>query len=384
MVDGLYVQILGNLLFCIVFLFLWRQSGVIFFKFWCLAWGAESLAILFTAIARVSKSPGWLVPHALFEFGFALSLVAAARAATPRANSNWGKWLKMLFLFPAFLLVTELLDGIGRYAVFQAVHSLAVAVIFLVSFFAFSSETGTKRTVAANLFRFTLLGLGLLFLHHAGAYFYMQGSGPRPWWLTYLNYLHFYTLALQTLLAFSALAMWIEHQQNRVEEIAKELDTLRRETSRKDLDHLTGLSNQATLSRRMDQPFDGVVAVCDVDEFKLVNDHYGHLTGDEILRNLGHLLLSSIREEDEAFRWGGDEFVVLFHNQMLQVGQKRMTSISERFDDFRVRGFGGLQIHFSWGAAEGHGRPLRLALDEADHQMYTSKRERGHVRGAGS
>jgi diguanylate cyclase (GGDEF)-like protein len=383
-VDGLYVQIFGTVLFSLVFLFLWQQSGVVYFKFWCLAWGAEALALLFTAIAQQSRSPRWLIPHALLEFSFALSLVAAARAATPRGNSHWAKWLKALFLFPIFLLITELAGGSDRYGAFQGIHSLAVAVIFLVSFFAFSMDMGATRSVATNLFRFMLMANGLLYLHHAGAYLYMQASGPRPWWTGYMDYLHFYTLALQTLLAFSALAMWIERQQDRVVQIALELDTLRRETSRKDLDHLTGLLNQATLSRRMDLPFVGVVAVCDMDEFKPINDRYGHLTGDEILRNLGHMLQTSVRADDEAFRWGGDEFVLLFHEQKLGVGRRRMTEISDRFAEFRVRGVSGIEIHFSWGAAEGEGRPLRLALEEADREMYLRKRERGHARSASS
>jgi len=76
-----------------------------------------------------------------------------------------------------------------------------------------------------------------------------------------------------------------------------------------DIDRLTGLLNQAALARRMEsgEPFTGVVAVCDMDNFKSINDQYGHLVGDEILRNIGHLLRSSVRQQDEAFRWGGDE-----------------------------------------------------------------------------
>ena len=64
------------------------------------------------------------------------------------------------------------------------------------------------------------------------------------------------------------------------------------------------------------------MTVCDMDNFKDVNDRYGHLVGDEILRNIGNLLQSSIRHEDEAFRWGGDEFVILFHNQRSGGGQQ--------------------------------------------------------------
>jgi diguanylate cyclase (GGDEF)-like protein len=113
-----------------------------------------------------------------------------------------------------------------------------------------------------------------------------------------------------------------------------------------------------------------------MDNFKDVNDRFGHLVGNEILRNIGNLLQASIRHEDEAYRWGGDEFVVLFHNQRGEVARKRMAEIENRLRDFRVRGFGVLPISFSWGTAESYGRTLRDALDEADRTMYALKRSR--------
>jgi diguanylate cyclase (GGDEF)-like protein len=113
-----------------------------------------------------------------------------------------------------------------------------------------------------------------------------------------------------------------------------------------------------------------------MDNFKDINDRYGHLVGDEILRNIGNLLQSSIRHEDEAFRWGGDEFVILFRNQRTDVAVRRMTDIESRLRGFRVRGLGILPIRFSWGTAETAGRTLRDALDEADRNMYILKRAR--------
>src|SRR4029077_858621 len=110
-----------------------------------------------------------------------------------------------------------------------------------------------------------------------------------------------------------------------------------------------------------------------------VNDRYGHLVGDEILRNIGHLLQASIRHEDQAFRWGGDEFVILFRNQREEVAGRRMADIEARLREFRVRGLGILPISFSWGTAEAHGRAMREALDEADQSMYSVKRARAGV-----
>jgi diguanylate cyclase (GGDEF)-like protein len=141
--------------------------------------------------------------------------------------------------------------------------------------------------------------------------------------------------------------------------------------------------NQAALARRVEDPsdFDGVAAVCDMDNFKDVNDRYGHLAGDEILRNIGNLLHSSIRHEDEAFRWGGDEFVILFRNQRAEVARTRMSGIEARLREFRVRGYGALPISFSWGTADAHGRALRETLDEADRNMYAMKRTRARAPG---
>ena len=85
---------------------------------------------------------------------------------------------------------------------------------------------------------------------------------------------------------------------------------------------------------------------------------------------------NSIRHEDEAFRWGGDEFVILFRNQHTEVAARRMADLESRLRGFRVRGLGVLPIRFSWGTADTEGRVLRDALDEADRNMYILKRQR--------
>jgi diguanylate cyclase (GGDEF)-like protein len=213
-------------------------------------------------------------------------------------------------------------------------------------------------------------GVGFLYFHFAGV---------NQEWVAYRAYNRLAEFGLGAILTFFALALWIEIQNCRIVEIAGELDRVRRDNlANQDLDGLTGLLNQSALAKRLEDisSFHGVVSVCDMDNFKDVNDRYGHLVGDETLRNIGHLLRSSIRAEDEAFRWGGDEFVILFHNQNQEVARRRMRAIEDRLRDFRVRGYGALAISFSWGTAESHDRTLRETLDEADQQMYAFKRER--------
>jgi diguanylate cyclase (GGDEF)-like protein len=84
-------------------------------------------------------------------------------------------------------------------------------------------------------------------------------------------------------------------------------------------DSLTELSNRRAFdemlameiarTERTGRPFSVVVA--DLDDFKAINDHYGHLNGDDCLRQVAGTLEGAIRTIDSCFRWGGDEFAVI-------------------------------------------------------------------------
>jgi diguanylate cyclase (GGDEF)-like protein len=374
-IVAINVQALGTVLFCLVFLFLWRQSGILYFGYWSLAWALQVVALLCVKLYFSSGVVFWLGPYAFFEFAFALALMAAARSGSSKAARTWKSMFRMLLGFPVFLAIVYLLGLQSTFEGFEAVHGLVLGSIYLYSFFTIRGSVG----VGGQLFRFSLLCLAIAFLHNAGVFFYIYNRGGQPRWPRYLQYNSLYDFALLTLLAFSAMAMWIENQRDRIDTVSNELDALRRDSLRNlDLDRLTGLLNQSALEKRIagDEGFSGVVAVCDMDNFKSINDQYGHLVGDEILRNIGHLLRSSIRREDEAFRWGGDEFVILFHNQNLPVVKSRMLEIRRRLSDFRVRGYGALPITFSWGTSEAAAQSLRQTLDAADHDMYSYKRRR--------
>jgi diguanylate cyclase (GGDEF)-like protein len=374
-----YVQEIGALLFGLVFWFLYRQSRIVYFGLWSIAWLLRFLAVIFGYQLLRTTALGWMAPYAVFEFGFVIVLIAAARAGYASGAKDWRTVLRLISILPIFVALVYAFGWYSRLEGYRASDALVVAGVYAYNFVALRKNAG----LGARVFRLSLLLLAAVFLVHAIVLISLYRSGSAPLWAPYLRYESYYDFTLHCVLAFAAMAMWNESQIDRIGELAGEVDYLRRESKQRlDLDHLTGLLNQATLSRRIDQPdpFDGVVAVCDMDNFKDVNDRYGHLVGDEILRNIGNLLKSSIRHADEAFRWGGDEFVILFRNQRPEVAGKRMQEISARLREFRVRGHGVLPITFSWGTAEAAGRPLREALDEADQTMYALKRGKQGLR----
>ncbi len=73
--------------------------------------------------------------------------------------------------------------------------------------------------------------------------------------------------------------------------------------------------------------------ILDIDEFKNINDTYGHIVGDKVIKKIAEILMNSIREIDNVFRWGGDEFVIVLKNCNLEnaykIGEKIKTTIFE-------------------------------------------------------
>src|SRR5258708_24066032 len=99
---ALNVQVLGTLLFGLVFLFLWRQSGIVYFGYWSMAWALQVVALLCLRLYFFSAVPFWLGPYALFQFAFALALLSAARAGPSRAAHTSKSALPLLLGFPLF------------------------------------------------------------------------------------------------------------------------------------------------------------------------------------------------------------------------------------------------------------------------------------------
>jgi len=184
------------------------------------------------------------------------------------------------------------------------------------------------------------------------------------------------TLALLLL----TVSVYAWRQRRRLVQLQVRLaDIERRAEKELKTDHLTGLPNRAALERWLQQspPSSGLLVVCDLDNFKELNDRYGHLVGDEILRDVAQLIRSSIRAEDWAFRWGGDEFVVCFQTDNRLLVEGRMRALERRLADFRVRNRGPVPLRLSWGVARfSPALSPQQCLQEADERMLEAKRQR--------
>ncbi len=153
-------------------------------------------------------------------------------------------------------------------------------------------------------------------------------------------------------------------------------------------DPLTGLANRRQLERELAREFAAarrgrrlVAVVFDLDDFKLYNDRFGHLAGDEVLRLFGTILEQETRAMNMAARYGGDEFVVLLSDSSRERAMVFIERVRERFQE-RVAELGRSAITASAGMAEYHASmpgPDAL-LAAADEALYQSKAARERSR----
>ncbi len=160
------------------------------------------------------------------------------------------------------------------------------------------------------------------------------------------------------------------------------LDTLKTQSIK---DSLTGLFNRRYLESSVDREISRLgrrglemgVIMLDVDHFKSFNDIYDHATGDAVLKALGVYLQNSVREEDIACRYGGEEFVLLMPEANLEVTYERAEAIRKGIKkEVSVTGKNEmLNISVSLGVSvyPKHGKNSAELIGKADFALYKAK-----------
>jgi len=134
----------------------------------------------------------------------------------------------------------------------------------------------------------------------------------------------------------------------------------------------TELFNKFLENKKRDSENKLILALIDIDNFKLINDTYGHNIGDEVLKSISNLLLSNLRASDVCARWGGEEFVILLTNTDIQIGfttiDKLRVAISTLNHSFEGK------VTVSIGLTEiSKNDTLLSGVKKADDALYKSK-----------
>lgn len=191
-----------------------------------------------------------------------------------------------------------------------------------------------------------------------------------------------FMLSIFILLSFfvmSIIVIFFEKKKDEVN-IQKELERYELK-ERVQIDELTGIHNRTRLNNRFrimekeqkECKNHYIFAIIDMDNFKLVNDTFGHAVGDKCLRKFS-VILKNICKEGEAYRYGGDEFCLVFKNLTLQRVEQICKLLQEEFLKVALREYQQIPLSLSIGIAEyTKGLSTHRLFRNADAALYQAK-----------
>jgi len=172
--------------------------------------------------------------------------------------------------------------------------------------------------------------------------------------------------------------------KQQVEKLHQELESARGEAL---IDPLTGILNRRGFEAKVQDIFSDKTStdkglcllMVDIDHFKKINDAYGHLFGDKVIRAIAETLKSKVKGQDSVARWGGEEFAVLLPETTVPGARVVAEHIRQSIEKGKIRRLdtqeqiGGITISIGVSVYAGGGNIVEL-LDQADKALYESKK----------
>ena len=145
------------------------------------------------------------------------------------------------------------------------------------------------------------------------------------------------------------------------------------------VDELSGLFNRKYMNYRLEKArkahssdFYGIMM--DVNNFKAINDRFGHAAGDRAIQEIGRVLSSSLPENAVAIRMAGDEFIVLLDHGSNRLLAETIAAINKNLQRFNQTTTAPFQLSLAIGSAKYDGRRIEGFLNELDRNMYADKK----------
>ncbi|WP_336355668.1 GGDEF domain-containing protein [Pseudomonas granadensis] len=340
-----------------------RESSLLF-------WSAGFATISVGSTLALLRSSGFLWLGIWFANGLLVTahfffLLGVARFTQTRLSPAW------YLIFLIWLVMLQLPDGPLWSKAMLVANSLLVALPTLKAS-SLLRPHGKSLTVGAVQLRYVLLGHGLFYVAKA-----LTVVIPG----TLIDLAAFRGEIIQISLVEGAMAiMLIALSMTGTERYRREKQIARLA----ERDPLTALYNRRALEKRAprllqqvspQQP--GALLLIDIDNFKLVNDHYGHTAGDRLLIALSEMVLAALPRNALTARLGGDEFVILLNNTSSERIVELGDSLRDQFLNMASQTFAtSAAVTLSIGATAFDTAPASLAalIEQGDLALYESKR----------
>ena len=168
-------------------------------------------------------------------------------------------------------------------------------------------------------------------------------------------------------------ASWLlDNLIKRLSSEQQEMDPLTKLLGRRYMNSVLQMETKVSIAKDMRY----AALLVDLDDFKGINDTHGHQAGDFVLREAANLILQSVRSTDFAFRYGGEEFLIVLTDMTSEVSQHKAEVMRHAFEthEFKVEGGGTVKVTVSIGVAVHSGHPdYKTVLKAADKALYEAK-----------
>lgn len=142
-------------------------------------------------------------------------------------------------------------------------------------------------------------------------------------------------------------------------------------------DPLTNLSNRRAAEEKLKElhgSYQGYnLVMLDIDNFKKINDTYGHASGDKVLIAVAQLAVKHLSKDSMVARWGGEEFMLIIPEESLSTTQAKLDRFREDLRNWRFKNITGMTASFGIDTNTGYKHP-DVMIERADEAMYHAKR----------
>ncbi|PID24808.1 GGDEF domain-containing protein [Sporosarcina sp. P7] len=184
----------------------------------------------------------------------------------------------------------------------------------------------------------------------------------------YLGYL--FEKSFFILTGIFLLVAWIGGRQYDVAKFYAEKDPLTNAYNRRTID--TVFKKQISQYRNRGKKI-GVVLI-DLDNFKNINDTFGHQTGDELLRHVAELIMSNAKKEDYVVRWGGDEFVHVILDLKEDTLSDYVRCLRSKLSNLDIESVNIVSASIGIAVYPDDGETFEVLIQKADTSMYEMKK----------
>jgi diguanylate cyclase (GGDEF)-like protein len=361
------VQAVGTLLLAIMLAQLGRIFRRSYARRWAFGWGSLFLALTAVRLDIHYGNRGFWAAYLVLEWVFLYLLWAGCREIL---TGHRMEFRHAAYAIPVAIAVAAVM---ARFAPsFDDLFTVQAAIVgsaAAASFVALNRRTDCA--IGCSIMRISLVLMAALYYAYVPLYAYYTHVAKFP----FLEYSSLGDLLVAVVLGFGMIVVTAEEANRELEEAKA------RAEQKLNIDPLTEALNRHAFHSmqhgdevQTDGALSGVVVMIDVDNLKGINDKFGHVAGDAVIRAAANSVRNLIRADDLLFRWGGDEFVAIIPNSTLAVVCERLSPLSEGIMA-RVSPSGPpLRFSISWGGAEfGDRTSLDSAMKAADQAMYRTR-----------